>query len=244
MNQSTGRNRRARSVSRIAGQLSAMNISGRRRSRSRSRSRSRPRQSVTFAQVATPRRKPRKKAASVGMPWQPMAHFMMAKEEILCTIGWDANSKPATTEVSFTLVKDDASKFGASHLLALSQCFEMVRWDYVEITYVPEVGSTVGGAVSIGVDWDQQSKTAPSKHADITVRSPNMFTQVWQGSGLRINPAEFTNKRWFKNQKTTDIFESTPFTLACWLTGEAKPGVEVGALVLKYRVEFAGTRLN
>lgn len=251
MNRGTGRKGRQRSVSRIARELEAMSLGGARaRSRSRPRSRSRGR-SVAFAQAAGPSNTRRRKqnggrrGPGGNAVWQPISHFVMAKEEILATVGFGEKGTQLVTSIVFSLNKDKAaaSKFGAGHLLALAQSFETVRWDYIQVEYVPEVGSTVGGAVSVGVDWDLAG-AEPTTHASVTTRSPNFLTPCWQRMSMRIDTAAMTNRRWFKNVATTDPFESAPFNLVVWVSGDATKPIALGSLVLKYKVEFAGTRLN
>lgn len=203
------------------------NGQGRRRSRSRSRSAGR---------------------GSSGGFFSPMEVFKLAKEELCQEVTATADGVGAVYMIHPIEKGTTSAALGTSYLARLAQVFERMRWLYFELEYIPEVGSTVGGSVSIGVDWDLTA-TVPKTHADVTVHSPMFFQTVWKNRSMRLNLSKATNNRWFVTAKSgastgasgTAWLDVAPANIVVFATSTSS---KVGYLRVKYTVEFEGTKSN
>lgn len=143
------------------------------------------------------------------------------KRVVLFSVVSKANAAENTG--SFNLALPD---IGA--IKTLQKVFERSKWLSCSIWYEGLVGSTVGGAVSIGMDWD--SLQIPSKRLDVTRYSPSFTTPVWQStdrSKMVLPKSRLMTRDWYyHNMQGVSERDSIPGTVAWGITAEASATVK------------------
>lgn len=126
-------------------------------------------------------------------------------------------------------------------LKTLFRIFERVRWHDVRFCYKPAVGTTQGGLVTYGIDWD--CTTAAATRATIACYSPSATNAIWADTTNRpmVLPQSRLNSRlWYTPYAGGNDIEKTPgyFVYA----GEGPANTSVGEFWVTYTVTCMGTR--
>lgn len=128
-------------------------------------------------------------------------------------------------------------------LASLGKCFERIRWNSVSIYYKPAVGTTFGGLVSIGTDWD--SKNPAKDRKNISGYTPNASFPAWgdtERQPMRLPAQRIQSVDWYTPASDT-LGLSTPCTIV-WAADITKQAVDttLGELWIEYDVSFDGTK--
>lgn len=207
--------------------------------RQRSVSRGRRVSFVENVQVVAPRRRrrARRSGAAANGPSNSGGEIALSMTELLGIVKLDAGK----TEQGFTFPMTPgkmASSSGASHLRALSKIYERIMWNSVRFEYVGAVGTTAGGVVVLGYDYDSEPTPTDLTLQKVVGYSPNTQTSVWDKAMLTVNVAKFSEQRWMSTQSTSTADIGS---LVCYATG-ATAGATLGYMRVSYAVRLAGPK--
>lgn len=126
-------------------------------------------------------------------------------------------------------------------LSKLSACFDRIRWHRAILVWRPAVGTSTGGQLLMGPDWDSNiSKVSATQVAALT---PIYESPIWQGGQLALPSSRLmTRKEYFIRQdkdKKTQVSECSPCGILYSVTGTADQ--PAGHLWLDYDVTLFGT---
>ena len=126
-------------------------------------------------------------------------------------------------------------------LSSLFVSFERVKWLALEFFWKPAVGTTEGGLVTYGIDWDRESVTASSR-ADIALYAPSHTNAIWADTASQpmVLPQSRLMSRAYYTPRSSDNTEQGPGSLVVFVDGPANK--IVGELWARYSVELSGTR--
>lgn len=122
----------------------------------------------------------------------------------------------------------------------LTRSFERIRWESGSIFYKPAVGTTVGGLVAFGVDWD--NSTIPTTRAAVAAFSPSKACAIWADTSAQpmVLPRSKLQGRLWYTPNTGETNSQTPGAVVWAVDGPAN--TTVGEFWFKYTVTLAGTR--
>lgn len=133
------------------------------------------------------------------------------------------------------------SHISLSFLKGIGASFDKFRWNRVSIFYKPAVGTTVGGLVGYGVDWD--SNTGVVNRSAISGYTPNASCAVWADTESRpmvVPSSRLQTRQWYlANRSTADDIDKYPF-LFKWAVTAEKAGT-YGEFWVDYSVTMSGT---
>lgn len=141
---------------------------------------------------------------------------------------------PATGTITLCPTK---AEFKAGHLRALAKIYERLQFHSVRIEYRPVVGTTQGGVILMGFDYDNEADSSPTIES-VTAKSPNMQCAIWGSLNMAIPLPRLQPQRWLS---LTEVSEAAFGALTYYATGPAD--TTVGYLRIAYDVSLAGTRL-
>nr|WKV33635.1 MAG: RNA-dependent RNA polymerase [Riboviria sp.] len=192
------------------------------RSRRRSASRNRPRPS----RVA-----PSTSSGSSGGAGDCTISF----SEILATISFT----DAETQHSQSIeMRPGGSNNKATHLANLGKLYERMQWHSLTIEYTGTVGTTEGGTIMMGYDYDHDVPVTVDI-ASVGVMQPNVTCAAWDKSRIVIPVQRLAPQKWMSTEKDA---EAPTGQLCLFAVGANLKGKTVGYLRAHYRVSFAGPR--
>lgn len=133
------------------------------------------------------------------------------------------------------------SKF--SFLGNIAKVYDNYRWNSLEFYYKPAVGTTVGGMVSMGMDWNY-SKTEPSSRTALSGLSPNVTGPLWQDTQsrpMRLPTSRIMTRQWYSTNSKEDASNQGPGRLLYAV--DCEKATMVGEIWCKYSIHFSGTNL-
>lgn len=181
-----------------------------------------------------PRRKRKRKAAALTQT--DPGGMLISRKELVMEVKLAANA--ADTYSKFDIRPDSFS-----FLKGISKSFERFRFNKCRIYWKPAVGTTYGGMVAIGMDWDF-SDSASQTRADITSYTPSQAFAVWsdtESTPMVLPPNRLQTRAWYLTSGTT--FDGGVGRLKLAASGEAVPaGKTLGEIWVDYSVQFSGTQ--
>lgn len=195
---------------------------GRARSRGRSRS----------------RRRSRSRAGPSGVPpaiSNAGATCRISKREVMEEITLGASGVYQGAQP----LNPSTSTFFSGWLKSVANLFEQMRWEKCIIRWEPSLGTTQGGNVFLGFDWDNSVSKDVTKITVATVSActPNITTPLWKEASMRAD-TRFQKQRWLQPHAS----ETSLGTILAYVSGPASQ--KAGYVVLDYTVVFQGTRLT
>jgi len=123
----------------------------------------------------------------------------------------------------------------------LSATFEKITWHYMHIFWKPAVGTTYGGIVTLGVDWNS-TKLATAR-SDVAAYSPSSTCAVW--SDMSSNPLVLTQSRLMTRKEfiigADAKIDRGPGTLAIGVSIPKADQVTLGEIWISYSATLSGT---
>lgn len=155
----------------------------------------------------------------------------LQRSEILCSIEIPANGTSAAD-----CIKMLPSPSVLPWLYKISSSFDQIIWHQARVYYKPAVGTTFGGSLVIGVDWNPAA-TATTR-ATVQACSPVMEAAAWQPMQMVLPPARLQSRK-FYFLTATAAQDAAPaallYNLKC---STVKEQTFLGDLWLEYRVSL------
>lgn len=210
-------------MSRIESALQRLTVTPQqRRGRSKSRSRSRSR-----------RRNEQMGRAPTG---SSSVVIDLKTEEVLCTLTMGAGLTEHSYHVS---LRPGGTNNSAGHLGALAKLYERMKWHSVTVHYIGSVGSTVGGTVAVGIDYDTDI-TKPLTLAQVAAMQPNRQVSAFKNVSFTVPIKRMEPQRWMSTENDTEA----PHPQVCiHASGGDLAGKGYGYIRIAYHVSFAGFKL-
>lgn len=127
----------------------------------------------------------------------------------------------------------------------IAPCFERSRWQRCNIYYKPAVGTTYGGLVAYGADWNFSMEKDKVTRLIATSLTPNSTHAVWadtQPRPLRL-PANLLNSRKFYNHNGAKGIDAGPARIVWSATGTSgTKETTLGEIWCDYKVTLSGTQ--
>lgn len=126
-------------------------------------------------------------------------------------------------------------------LANLAKCFDRIKWLAVTAYWKPAVGTTQGGLILYGVDWDADKSATLAKEV-VAALTPLSEHPVWQQGNLVLPSGRLMTRKEYKiavASEGKEDFDTTPGYL-CYSCGGKKDEV-MGELWVRYSVEMFGT---
>lgn len=150
-------------------------------------------------------------------------------------------SNLTTTEKGVLVGHIDVLPSSFSFLKTLGSMFDRVRWERMSFHYKPAVGSTVGGLVSLGMDWDFNGGDVAREK--ISGYSPNTTFAVWndtEKNPLILPSGKLMSRNWYTpNYQSATFIDRGPGKLHYAVSGPKS--TVVGEIWVSYTVTMAGT---
>lgn len=184
---------------------------------------------------APPKRKPRRKNRPKQSSAVKDGQITLNRTELVATVQLAASK--ATVAASLDLVP---SSF--PFLTGISTHFDRVRWNSMKISYRPAVGTVYGGLITVGVDWDSNSKIDSRSKA--AVLTPNFTTALWSSTESRpmVLPKDRLMTRNWYTPSSSDSAEKGPGRIWYVADGKSDSSVQtLGELWISYSVVMEGT---
>lgn len=213
----------AKQVQALERQIKKLQVQGQQPRRGRSASRRRrPNQS---------RSRSRKRGQSRGPPNNRANEAIVSGKEKLCDVKLTASGTFAGKVMLSP--KDDSWQGGRAK--AMADLFEEMQWMHCVLEWVPNVGTTEGGNVCIGIDWDAKPPdTIDSAH--VMTCTPSCMTPLYQRKSLSLNVARYQYQKWLR------VHSGQPISaVLIYATGPA--GKVAGSILVDYSIKFQGGRL-
>lgn len=162
----------------------------------------------------------------------------LSRDELVTTIKVTKNTTSSTGH--FDLVP---SSF--SFLKGIAKSFDRLVWNKIHIFYKPAVGSTFGGLVTYGVDWDFVTTNDIGRER-ISSLTPSATLAAWsdnQTKPLVLQPAKIQSRRFFSPNATTEDNSNKGPGKIHWATSVSAQAADtiVGELWVSYSVTMQGT---
>lgn len=209
-------------LSRLMQQMALAANAGRRRStsrRKRSRSRSRARGGLSSTSVGS---------SSAG------GEISVNFTEILTTVKIPVNATTAGIAID---IRPGGTGNNAAHLANLGKLYERMQWHSFSAHYTGTVGTTEGGVVIMGFDYDKD--TPALSMATVGVMQPNVTVAAWDKATLSVPVSRLAPQKWM----STEQGDEAPHGHLCiFVSGSKLTGQDVGFIRLSYKVSFAGPK--
>lgn len=189
----------------------------------------------TASQPARRRRRRRAQAGPSGATVNSDGGVSISRTELLGTLSLPAGQP--TVVGHFDLVPDSCA-----FLKSLFKSFERIRWTKIHIYYKPAVGTTYGGLVSVGVDWDFSG--ADAGRSVLSAYTPNFTVSAWtdtQSRPMVLPPARLAGRAWY-TPRTGDWIDKGPGKIHWAVDGTtSKAATSIGELWISYTAQLMGT---
>lgn len=123
-------------------------------------------------------------------------------------------------------------------LKKIAAAYDRVKWHRCILTWRPAVGTTTGGQIIFGPDWDSNSTTTTVEA--ISCLTPVYESPLWQGGSLTLPPGRLMTRKEYQvrgDTKTADA-DLSPAYIVYNVGG--KDG-DAGHLWIEYEVTLFGT---
>lgn len=188
------------------------------------------------AQPTPKRRRQRKRKNNVAN--NTMAQdgaITLTRTELIDSLRIPANSSAAHGHID--IIPDSFS-----FLKNLFKSFERLRWKKFNVYYKPAVGTSYGGLVTVGVDWDF-SGTGDTR-TQVASYTPTFTVAAWadnQNRPMVLPPNRLQSKNWY-TPRSDDWEDKGPGRLAWAVEGAGNTNeVTLGEIWVAYTVQFMGT---
>lgn len=130
-------------------------------------------------------------------------------------------------------------------LKSIGAVFERIQWLSLQVYWKPAVGTTYGGLVTYGVDWDFQGGTSLTR-AQISCYTPTVSHALWQDAQrtpMVLPPARLKGRNWYTPDSGDDV-DKGPGRILIAADGQSSTvgSVPLGEIWACYKVKFSGTR--
>lgn len=178
-------------------------------------------------------RKNKTSARSVNLN---QGEIVISRRELVNTVTLDQGK---TESNGYLVLKPSNFTF----LNTLSKSFERFKFMKVHIYYKPAVGTTYGGLIALGIDYDVQTPTTLTR-AKVVAQTPSVSVPLWQdteGRPLIIPPNRLQSRAWYVStaSDTVDTAPATLFFSASASSSSTK--MTLGEIWVDYTVMFSGT---
>lgn len=129
---------------------------------------------------------------------------------------------------------------GCGHLKALSVVYERMKWHSAAVEFVGAVGSTVGGVVIMGIDYDNDTAKAITLPA-VAALNPNVQTAAYKNARMAIPLARMQPQKWVSTE-SAHIGEGFAGRVIFFASASGQKGKTLGYIRLHYDVSLAGPR--
>jgi hypothetical protein len=124
----------------------------------------------------------------------------------------------------------------------ISKSFERIRWNSIRFYWKPAVGTTFGGLVTMGADWD--SDTAKTTRAEISAYTPSHSFAAWQDtqtSPLVLPSSRLQSRQWYEIH-TGQVYDKQPCRVA-WAADVSSQTADtmLGEVWVEYDAVLSGT---
>lgn len=175
----------------------------------------------------------RRRSQSGARRMQHVASCTIARKEPLCLVTTDGEGK---AKMQVLLDPQDKSFF-SGYLKAQSALWEQLRWKRLRFCWEPAVGTTQGGQLYAGFDWDSTGIVVQDLDmTKCTATSEHMTTALWKEASFAV-PTSFQHQKWLQHHVSAQDLGS----LIIYVMGPKN--LTVGTISIDYSVEFAGTKM-
>lgn len=197
-------------------------------------------QKLAVSAPASKPKKKRKRKAKKNINRLEEGAVTVSRHELLGDISMGVNKSSAVGH--FDLIPDS---FG--FLKNLMKSFERIRWKKIHVYYKPAVGSTYGGLVTVGMDWDWASEDV--SRAKLAGMTPSFTCAAWNDTESRpmiIPPARIQARAWYSpNLSSADYIDKGPGKLHWACNGDSSTSTKIlGELWIAYTVDLLGTNIS
>lgn len=131
-------------------------------------------------------------------------------------------------------------------LSKIAQHFDQSQWLAVEVYWTSDVGTTTGGSITYGFDWDPTTAESKNKtRAAITALTPSHTGAVYRQTDtapLKAPKNQLDTLKWYKHNDATASADSNliaPCTVS--VMASSTPKLAIGVLWCRYRIRLRGT---
>lgn len=164
----------------------------------------------------------------------------ISRKELFKSIRTDATGKDANYS--------DLVPSNFNVLKKLSHSFERIRWLKCHVYYKPAVGTTKGGLVTVGIDWDFSAPEIVKIDRKLaTGYTPSATCAIWddmEPTKMVLPPGKLMSRQWYhlSSTGTSDRYDEAPGRLVYAVeSGDAKD-MTVGEIWVEYTVVMSGTQ--
>lgn len=184
-----------------------------------------------------PRRRRRRAAGSRNSTTTSAGDIVISRRELFLTIKTAANSTAAHGNEYIC-----PGKF--SFLKSLDACFERFKFLKCHFYYKPAVGTTYGGLISFGVDWDRSPPSTVDRKV-VSGYTPNRSLALWNDSErnpMVLPPSRLQSRNWYVTGSAAGL-DNGPGSLVWAIDAtSAASAITVGEIWVDYTVHFSGTK--
>lgn len=190
---------------------------------------------VSIRPTPKKRRRPRQRRQNMN---ETLGRIVLHRKELVTTIQLSSNASSA--DGSF-----DIAPAAFPFLKGLGAVFEQSRWDMLKLFYKPAVGTTFGGLVSVGVDWD--STGSQSSRSSVVALTPNFTTPAWcdtEKNPLTCKVNQLQARLWFAHNTKVDMIKGPGKIFWAVDATSAATKTTVGEIWVEYRITLQGTHAS
>lgn len=181
------------------------------------------------------KKKKRKKKAKQAMNVANDGSITLSRKELLTTISIPANA--AESKGHIDLIPDSFS-----FLKNVFSSFDRVKWLKLNLVYKPAVGTTYGGLITLGMDWDFGSEDVDRK--TISGFTPSMTMSAWtdtERSPMKLPASRLQSRLWYL-PRASDFNDKGPGKIHWAASGTtAKAATTLGEVWADYTLVMYGT---
>nr|QXN75441.1 MAG: hypothetical protein [Grapevine-associated sobemo-like virus 1] len=131
-----------------------------------------------------------------------------------------------------------------SFLRGIAGNFDRVKWMRISIYFKPAVGSTIGGLVTVGVDWDFAGNNLTRQN--VSALTPCFTIQVshdGEGRPLNLPANKLQSRAWYTPyaERTVPLVDKGPGRVHWAVTSSQPKDTVLGELWVHYSVTMQGT---
>lgn len=181
------------------------------------------------------RNKKKTRAAKSGVSSE--GTITLSRTELLTTLKLAKSSSTVSGNV-------DILPSSFPFLKGVSKSFDRIRWNSIRLYYKPAVGTTYGGLVSFGMDWDWATNT--TDRATVNSLTPNFSCAAWHDSESRpmvLPPNRLQSRAWYTPNGDANWVDKGPGRIryAADGTSDTSKDVTLGEIWIKYSCTMQGT---
>lgn len=121
----------------------------------------------------------------------------------------------------------------------LSSAFDRIEWITATLHWKPFVGTTTGGSVAFGVDWNSNTGSTPTR-AQVQASTPVYESPVWQSGSINL-PKRYLMTRAVYLLEASSKCDKMPGTFIWAVAGAASSNSALGEVWITYKVRLSGT---